>query len=404
MLKLLRKLTDGTLAGGLLLMLAAALAVWMANSPWADLYGQLLNTEMRFQLGTFSIAKPLLLWINDGLMAVFFLLIGLEVKRELMVGRLSTPAQVGLPAFAALGGMVVPAMVYLAFNMDNPMAREGWAIPAATDIAFALGVLALLGDRVPGSLKIFLLALAILDDLGAIVIIALFYTNDLSTMALGVAGAALVGLVVLNRAGVQRLSLYAAVGLVLWVAVLKSGVHATLAGVAMAFTIPLGSSKGTQDGAVKFSPLTWLEHALHPWVSFLIVPVFAFANAGVPLRGLTWDALAQPVTLGIILGLFVGKQVGVFGFSWIAVKLGLARKPIGATWIHIYGVALLCGIGFTMSLFIGALAFEHLGDDTYLIANRLGILVGSLIAAIAGSVVLLLAPKDEGLAFRPDDD
>ena len=393
-MKILRKLADGTLAGGLLLMLAAVLAVAMANSPWSGLYGQLLETEMRFQLGEFAIAKPVLLWINDGLMAIFFLLIGLEVKRELLVGRLSTPAQVALPAFAAVGGMLVPALCYLTLNSADPMAREGWAIPAATDIAFALGVLALLGDRVPSSLKIFLLALAILDDLGAIVIIALFYTSDLSTLALTVAGVALVGLVVLNRFGVQRLSVYGAVGLVLWVAVLKSGVHATLAGVAMAFTIPLGSQRESDDDkAPSFSPLTWLEHALHPWVSFVIVPVFAFANAGVSLEGLTLAKLAEPVTLGIILGLFVGKQVGVFGFSFLAVKLGLAKKPKGATWLHVYGVALLCGIGFTMSLFIGALAFEHLGDDTYLVANRLGILAGSLLAAVGGVIVLMLAPS-----------
>lgn len=388
------KLSNPDSIGGLLLMLSATLAMVLANSPWSSLYDRLLDTPMLFQLGELTLAKPLLLWINDGLMAVFFLLIGLEVKRELLAGRLSSPSQVALPAFAALGGMLVPALAYLALNHGDPIAREGWAIPAATDIAFALGVLALLGDRVPSSLKIFLLALAILDDLGAIVIIALFYTGDLSTTALTVASITLTAMVVLNRLGVRTLTPYTLLGLVLWVAVLKSGVHATLAGVAMAFTIPLGSpEKEGVDLAV--SPLEWLEHALHPWVMFLIVPVFAFANAGVSLAGLSFDALLEPVTLGIILGLVVGKQIGVFGFSWLAVTLGLAKRPVGAGWMHVWGVALLCGIGFTMSLFIGALAFEHVQSESYLVANRLGILGGSLISALLGAVVLSLAPRAE---------
>lgn len=402
-MKALGKLSNPESLGGLLLIVAAALAMGLANSPWAGLYDRLLDTPMLFQLAQLTLAKPLLLWINDGLMAIFFLLIGLEVKRELLVGRLSSPSQIALPAFAALGGMLVPALAYLALNHADPIAREGWAIPAATDIAFALGVLALLGDRVPSSLKIFLLALAILDDLGAIVIIAIFYTGDLSTLALTVAGFSLAAMVTLNRLGVRQLSPYALLGLVLWVAVLKSGVHATLAGVAMAFTIPLGAPE--REGIdLKVSPLEWLEHALHPWVMFFIVPVFAFANAGVSLAGLSFGALFEPVTLGIILGLVVGKQIGVFGFSWLAVTLGWARRPVGAEWAHIWGVALLCGIGFTMSLFIGSLAFEHVQTESYLVANRLGILTGSLISALLGAAVLRMAPRAVPVATHPSDE
>lgn len=370
-------------ASGILLMAAAALAMIVANSPWSVYYDMLLGLQGTVALGAFSISKPALLWINDLWMAVFFLLVGLEVKREVVAGELRTLKQAALPAVGALGGMLVPVGVYLYFNFDDPVNVKGWAIPAATDIAFALGILSLFGKRVPVALKIFLATLAIFDDLAAIIIIALFYTDGMSLMSLVFASICLVVLFVMNQRGVDRTAAYFIVGAVLWIAVLKSGVHATLAGVALAFFIPFRR----RDGSVLSENI---EHGLHPWVAYLILPVFAFTNAGVNLSGITLADLLHPVALGIGLGLFVGKQVGVFGFCWLAVKFGLARKPEGTNWAQVYAVALLCGVGFTMSLFIGSLAFEQGGPD-YSVTDRIGILGGSLLSAIAGMVVLKLA-------------
>ena len=376
---------------GVLLMGATLLAMIFANTPLHVLYDFFLETPLEVRLGRhIHIAKPLLLWINDGLMAVFFLLIGLEVKREVLVGQLSSRAQIILPGIAALGGMVVPALVYVLINLGDSTALNGWAIPAATDIAFALGILALLGDRVPSSLKIFLLALAIMDDLGAIVIIALFYSGDLSVTSLILSSICLALLVVLNRLRITKLSPYLWVGIFLWIFVLKSGVHATLAGVALAFAIPLHKKDKPEE-----SPLEDLEHSLAPWVSFLILPVFAFANAGISLSGMGISDLFHPVPLGIMLGLVVGKLVGVYGFSMAAIKMGFAKLPEGAANQHILGVAALCGIGFTMSLFVGGLAFEHTGGDAvaYLSTHRLGILTGSLLAGLAGYFILSMPVK-----------
>lgn len=368
-------------AGGVLLMVSAALALIIANSPVAPLYFA--------ALGSYVAGLSILHWINDALMAVFFLLVGLEIKREFLEGQLSSWSRRALPGIAALGGMVVPALIYLALTRGDPVAMRGWAIPAATDIAFALGVLALLGSRVPVSLKIFLTALAIIDDLGAVVIIALFYTSNLSLPMLGLAGACIVGLLVLNRLHVTKLWAYLALGGLLWFFVLKSGVHATLAGVALALTIPIGD--GSDSDEPEHSPLHTLEHWLHPYVAFLIVPIFGFANAGVSFAGMTPASALAPVPLGIALGLFVGKQIGVFGFSWLAVKAGLAAMPAQANYAQLYGVALLCGIGFTMSLFIGALAFPghpELGDVT-----KIGVLLGSVVSALLGAAVLRLAGR-----------
>lgn len=367
-------------AGGVLLMIAATLALIIANSPVASLYFSLLDSYV----GPLSVLH----WINDALMAVFFLLVGLEIKREFVEGQLSSWSRRALPGIAALGGMVAPALIYLALTRGDSVAAGGWAIPTATDIAFALGVLALLGPRVPVSLKIFLTALAIIDDLGAVIIIALFYTKGLSLLMLGLAGACIVALIALNRMNVTRLSAYLGLGALLWFFVLKSGVHATLAGVALALTIPIGDGSGSDEP--EHSPLHTLEHLLHPYVAFLIVPIFGFANAGVSFVGMTPASALAPVPLGIALGLFVGKQIGVFGFSWIAVKAGLGAMPAKTSLMQLYGVALLCGIGFTMSLFIGALAFDspELGK-----ATKIGVLLGSVASALAGAVVLRMAGK-----------
>lgn len=374
-------------ASGVVLMIAAVLALMWANSAAAPLYDSILATKLAVTAGGVGLDKPLILWINDGLMAIFFLLVGLEIKREVLEGELSSPAKAMLPGIAAVGGMAVPALVYCLFAQAEPGALQGWAIPAATDIAFALGVLALLGNRVPGSLRVFLLALAIMDDLGAIVIIAVFYSHGLVPMALGLAAASAVGLWLLNRAGVRSLTPYLLLGLVLWVCVLKSGIHATLAGVVLAFAIPLrvkdADGKRSED-----APLYCLEHALHPWVAFLIMPVFALANAGVPLDGITPASLLEPVPLGIALGLFVGKQVGVFLAVWIAVHIGVVERPARASWSQVYGVAVLTGIGFTMSLFIGTLAFA---DPQHAVAVRLGVLTGSLASALVGYGLLYVA-------------
>ena len=369
-------------ASGILLLIAAILAMVAVNTPADIWYDALLDIPVAIQFGEFEIAKPLLLWINDGLMAIFFFLIGLEVKRELLAGELSEPSRVVLPVIAAVGGMAVPAAIYSVINWGDPVALKGWAIPSATDIAFALGVLALLGSRVPQTLKLFLMTLAIIDDLGAIVIIALFYTADLSIMSLLVAVASVAVLFGLNRKGVLSLAPYLLVGFVLWAAVLKSGVHATLAGVLVAFFIPFKKEPGETQ-----TQLEKLEHDLHSTVAYGILPLFAFANAGIPFDGISVDTFFHPVPLGIAAGLFFGNQAGIFCFSWVAIKLGITMLPDGVNWMQLYGAALLCGIGFTMSLFIGSLAFEQGGPD-YAIDDRLGILLGSLVSGITGYLVL----------------
>jgi len=377
-------------ASGLLLIAAAILALIINNSQLSWLYSGLLDTPVVAQIGALKIAKPLLLWINDGLMALFFLLIGLEVKREVLDGQLSRPSQLVLPGAAAIGGMLVPALIYWFLNRDNPAALDGWAIPTATDIAFALGVLALLGKRIPVSLKLFLMTLAIIDDLGAIVIIAIFYSGDLSTLSLGLAAACIAALVALNRLGVVKLGPYMIIGLILWVCVLKSGVHATLAGVTLAFCIPLRTKNAEP------SPLLTLEHALHPWVAYGILPLFAFANAGLSLSGVTVESFTHLVPMGIAVGLLVGKTVGVFGLTWLAVKTGIAALPQGANWGQVLGVAILCGIGFTMSLFVGSLAFVP-GASEYAGMDRMGILTGSLFAALIGYAVTAAASRKSKL-------
>jgi NhaA family Na+:H+ antiporter len=370
-------------ASGLLLMGAAVLALLLDNSPLAWLYDGLLEVPMSVRIGALKLDKPLLLWINDGLMALFFLLVGLEIKREILKGELSSRATAALPALAAVGGMVAPALVFLAVNQDMPDNFRGWAIPAATDIAFALGILKLAGPRVPLSIKVFLTALAIIDDLGAIVIIAIFYTSQLSMTSLGLAALFAVGLFVLNRQGVVRYTPYVLLGIALWVCVLKSGVHATLAGVFMALAIPL------RGGGEDDSPLERMEHALHPWVAFLVMPVFAFANAGVSLAGLTLGDLFAPLSLGIAAGLIVGKQAGVFLMTWLAVVLGIAKRPAQASWAQVYGASLLAGVGFTMSLFIGSLAFE---GPEYASAVRVGVLSGSFVCGLLGYIVMRYGP------------
>ncbi len=370
-------------AGGLLLIAAAALALIINNSPLSWLYNAFLETPVEARIGALQIAKPLLLWINDGLMALFFLVIGLEVKREVLEGHLSKPSQIVLPGAAAIGGMLVPALIYVALNTGNAEALNGWAIPMATDIAFALGVLALLGKRVPVSLKLFLMTLAIIDDLGAIIVIALVYSGELSQVSLILAAVSIITLIAMNRSGVSRLAPYMLVGLVLWVCVLKSGIHATLAGVVLAFCIPLRTSS-------KASPLLTLEHGLHPWVAYGILPLFAFANAGVSLAGVTMDSFTHSVPLGIAAGLLLGKTLGVFGLTWLAVKTRMASLPKEANWGHVLGVSILCGIGFTMSLFVGSLAFEP-GVSAYAGEDRMGILTGSILSAIIGYGVMVLA-------------
>ena len=373
-------------AGGLVLVVAALVALLASNSPLAWLYDGFLHTPVGMRVGDLALDKSLLHWINDGLMAIFFFLVGLEIKRELLQGELSTFGQAVLPAVAAAGGMVAPAVIYVAINTGDPVALRGWAIPTATDIAFAVGVLALLGPRIPSSLKIFLLALAIIDDLGAIIIIALFYTDNLSLVSLTLAFAGLAVLAILNARGVVRLAPYLLTGIFIWVCVLKSGVHATLAGVAVALAIPLTSKAQGEP-----SLLEQLEENLHPWVAFAVLPLFAFANAGVSLQGLSLENLLEPIPLGIAAGLFAGKAIGIFGATWIAVMGGLAGKPDGATWLQILGVALLGGIGFTMSLFIGMLAFP---DPAEAASLRLGVLTGSLLSAVAGYLILKTSVRE----------
>ena len=376
-LSLLREFLDSEASGGLLLMGAAAAALIVANSALAPAYHGALHAY----LGPMSVGH----WINDGLMAVFFLLVGLEIKREMLDGQLASWGRRTLPGIAALGGMAVPALIYVGFAHGDPEALRGWAVPAATDIAFALGVISLLGQRVPASLKIFLAALAILDDLGAVVIIAIFYTDSLSLLALGADGVILVLLFLLNRAGTRQLWPYLLLGALLWFFMLQSGVHATLAGVLLALCIPLRHRPGGADDTAN-SPLHRLEHGLTRWVNFLILPIFGFANAGVSFVGMSPEALLGPVSLGVGLGLFIGKQIGVFGGAWLAVKLGVAERPAGATWPQIYGTALLCGIGFTMSLFIGLLAFPTHPEMQD--AVKIGVLGGSVVSALCGAALL----------------
>jgi len=374
--------------GGILLIIATILALALVNSSLSHWYEYFLHIPMEIRVGSLHLDKTLHHWINDGLMVIFFLMVGLEVKREVIAGHLSSLRQVALPTIAALGGIAVPAIIYLYFNHADPVARDGWAIPTATDIAFALGILSLLGKRVPVSLKVFLMALAIIDDLGAIIIIALFYTTDLSMISIYIASISLVVLILFNIFGVSRKSLYFAVGLVLWVSVLKSGVHATLAGVALALTIPMVAKN--EDGTV-FSPLKEIEHSLHPWITFFILPLFAFVNAGIDMRSLSIDQITQPVPMGIALGLFLGKQLGVFGLSWLAIKLKIATLPKGSSWLMLYGVSLLTGIGFTMSLFIDSLAFSD--DALFAYTDKLAILIGTLLSAVFGYFVLRYALK-----------
>lgn len=382
---------------GVLLVLATICALLVSNSPLAGYYDGLLGVPIVVSVGSLIVAKPLLLWVNDGLMAVFFLLIGLEIKREVLEGQLRSKDQLVLPAAAGLGGFIVPVLIFAALNWQDPGAISGWAIPAATDIAFALGVLAVLGSRVPLSLKVFLTTIAIFDDIAAIVVIAIFYTVDLSLRALlfGLAGTAV--LIFFNRAGVMRIAPYIVVGVFIWVCVLKSGVHATLAGFAVALALPMR----TQDG--EWSPLKHLEHTLHPWVAYLILPIFAFANAGVSFTGITADVVFGTVSIGIAAGLFFGKQAGVFAVVWTMVKLGLARLPNGANWLSIYGIAVLTGIGFTMSFFIGSLAYPS--DDVALtVATRVGVLAGSLLSAGIGYAILRCCsvPDDSSIPDAAD--
>ncbi|AIN17590.1 MULTISPECIES: Na+/H+ antiporter NhaA [Yersinia] len=383
MTNIIRQFLRQEAAGGLILIFAAIVALFMANSALQGAYQSFLDVPVSIKIASLDISKPLLLWINDGLMAVFFLVVGLEVKRELMEGSLAGRDKAVFPAIAALGGMLAPALIYLLFNGADEVTRQGWAIPAATDIAFALGVMALLGNRVPTSLKVFLLALAIIDDLGVIIIIALFYTHEVSLQALGIAAAAIALLGYMNWRGVGKTSAYLLVGLVLWVCILKSGVHATLAGVIVGFMIPLH----TKD---KRSPSESLEHGLHPWVAYLILPLFAFANAGVSLQGVSIAGLTSLLPLGIASGLFIGKPLGIFLFSWLAVKLGIAKLPDAINFKQIFAVSVLCGIGFTMSIFIASLAFDG-ADLALLTYSKLGILLGSTTAAIVGYSLLRLA-------------
>jgi len=367
-------------AGGILLLTTAIIAMLVANSPLAELYSALLETTVAVQVGALSINKPLLLWVNDGLMAVFFFLIGLEIKREVMEGELSSFSQIVLPGMGALGGMVMPAAIYAWMNWSDPIALDGWAIPVATDIAFALALLTVFGSRVPTALKVFLLTVAIFDDLAAIIIIALFYSGDLSLSALFIGALALIVAITMNRIGVTRTSSYILLGVVLWIAVLKSGVHATLAGVLIAFCIPMRDEQGK-------SPLLDLEHDLHGTVAFAILPIFSFANAGLSLAGMSIENLTHPVTVGVVSGLLIGKPLGILVFVGLAIGLRFVQLPKNINWIQLLGVAFACGIGFTMSLFIAGLAFEH-GSGDYFGGDRLGILIGSILSALAAYALL----------------
>ncbi len=379
-------------AGGLVLIAASVLALIIANSPLSGLYLRLLDMPLKVQIGMLEIVKPLLLWINEGLMALFFFLVGMELKREILEGHLSSIRSVSLPAFAALGGMLVPAGIYIALNRGNTTALSGWAIPTSTDIAFALGVLSLLGNRVPTALKTFLLSIAIFDDLGAIILIAILYTAKLSAVSLIMAGLFITGLLCLNKFGVRKVGAYILLGILLWVAVLKSGIHATLAGVVLAMFIPMRTPVKSKKSETSASLLRTLENNLHPWVAFGVLPLFAFANAGLSFTGLSLRDIAHPIPLGIISGLFFGKQIGIVVVSWIAVRLSLASLPDSVNWRQLHATAILCGIGFTMSLFIASLTFEN---DILQALNRLGILLGTLISGIVGYFALRLVTSSD---------
>lgn len=392
MTKTMRQMVQHDSAGGLLLIFMALIAILIANSPLNHLYAQLLSIPVKVGFNDFEINKPFILWINDGLMALFFFLVGLEVKREILAGTLKSTDQVILPAVAAIGGIAFPAIFYFALNSDSPEQLQGWAVPSATDIAFALGVFSLFGRTLPIALKLFLLSVAIFDDIGAIIIIALFYSEDLSTISLVIALLGLSILFLFNLLSVRIFAAYVLIGLLVWVSVLKSGVHATLAGFLVALFIPLNVKNDHGE-----SILESVEHNLQPWIAFMVLPLFAFANAGVSLGGLSWPDITDSVTLGIIAGLFLGKQIGVFGLSWLIVQMRWAKLPKGATWLQFYGVSLLCGIGFTMSLFIGTLAFENSSSD--IMTNvKLGVLIGSLLSAVTGALVIrycnTLQPKE----------
>jgi len=389
--KRIEDFTKNEASSGIVLMAVAVLAMIAGNSFLSPYYTGFLDTNIRVGVGAFEISKPAVLWINDGLMAIFFFLVGLEIKREVLAGELSTIDKASLPVIAAIGGMAIPGLVFAYINWGSDATMSGWAIPMATDIAFALGILALFAGRAPTSLKVFLLAIAIIDDLGAILIIAIFYSSDLSVNALTLSMLGFALAVGLNRIGVNKMSPYLIIGIFMWVCVLKSGVHATLAGVLIALAIPLRASDPKTSLAYR------AEHGLHPWVAFLVLPLFAFANAGVSLKGVTFADLTAPLTLGIAAGLFLGKQVGVFGFTWLAVKAGIAKLPNGVNWIHVYAVACLTGVGFTMSLFIGSLAFQSAEEMN---AVRLGVMLGSTASGILGFVLLSFATREAKLGAR----
>ena len=382
---LVRKFLQKESTSGIILIFVTVLALIFSNTFLSEFYNNFLHTPIEFKIGSLlDISKPLILWVNDGLMAVFFLLIGLEIKRELILGHLSSFSKIALPGIAAIGGMLVPALIYVFFNYNDEFAIKGWAIPTATDIAFALGIVALLGKRVPNSLKIFLMALAIFDDLGAILIIAFFYTSDLSVISLSFALVCIIILITMNKMQVTLVSAYVLVGIILWIFVLKSGVHATLAGIILAFTIPLNA---INEKRKRVSPVRSLEHHIHFWVAFYILPIFAFVNAGIDLRSLSFDELINPVSLGIILGLFIGKQFGVFLFVYLAVRFNLAKLPRSTSWSQIYGISVLTGIGFTMSLFIDSLAFQDSAMFSY--TDKVAILIGSILSGLLGYLILL---------------
>ncbi len=376
-------------SAGLILMSAAILSLLIANSSWAMHHAQFFATRTAIIFGEFAIDKPLLLWINDGLMAVFFLLIGLELKREVMQGQLATRSQLLLPVLGATGGFVLPAVIFYLFNRGDPIALAGWAIPSATDIAFALGVLSLFGSRIPLSVKVFLASIAIVDDVGAIIVIALFYTSQLSVYSLLLAAIGTAVLVVMNLLGVRKVALYIVIGVIIWAAVLKSGIHATLAGIIVAMAIPISKDEAGH------SPLVSLEHSLHPWIAFAILPLFAFANAGVSLLDIGASQLFSGVSLGIAAGLFFGKQIGVFVPVWLAIKSGLVRMPEGANWLMLYGVAVTTGIGFTMSFFIGTLAFEY-AEASYATTMKIGVLTGSALSMAWALIILAIATRKTG--------
>jgi NhaA family Na+:H+ antiporter len=382
-------------AGGILLMITAAVAMILANTPLIAFYDLIITTPVHIRVGPLEIAKPLLLWVNDGLMATFFFLVGLELKRELLIGELSKKSDIVLPALGALGGMIVPSLIYVAVNINDPIAIRGWAIPAATDIAFALGILSLLGSRVPISLKILLTSLAIFDDIGAILVIALFYTDSISMISLGVAGACIIILFIMNRRGQETISMYFFIGSIMWVAMLKSGIHATLAGVILAMFIPMYSKKDPDH-----SPLMEIEHDLHGAVAFFVLPIFAFCNSGIDISDATVDFMLHGVPVGITLGLFFGKQIGVFGFIWLGIQLKMTTMPKGMGWGSLYGMSALCGIGFTMSLFIGSLAFNQTSAQM-VFDERVGIIIGSLLSGILGALILIKTLPKTG---QPDGE